>query len=374
MFNRAIAAFAFAALATALQTRPASAIPLFAQRFHLECTACHSVLPELNAFGNWFRDHGYRIPGLAEHGTTHVAVRYQLEYDKTPPSGSRRYSQGGILLSSEEVGAVNEYLHYNLGAGGGPSAMYLGYLAAYDARSHSMYRAGLIELPVPQSPGQRLDDLATYGYYGQHVGLNALTFQQPRVGLEDEKTVGVVRLTGLVDFGEFNGSAYGGAPVFTGVSSYAAAPEFGLFVRVPAGDFAEVGVQGLTGVRNITPLGLPSFDDPYGRRSIFGHARYRFIDLQAEQWWGDDGDADGRGTHVGSSGGYVRLKLYPVDHAYLGVRYDASAAPFPSRDYVFYAAGQIWHTRLLLERRQPLGGGIGTFEGALTVGFPGPLK
>ena len=61
--------------------RPARAIPIFAQRYHLRCGQCHSVLPELNAFGNYFRSHGYRLP-LPEHGTTIFAIRYQMEYDE----------------------------------------------------------------------------------------------------------------------------------------------------------------------------------------------------------------------------------------------------------------------------------------------------
>src|SRR5690348_16293208 len=47
-------ALLLAALAFALPQR-ASAIPLFAQRYRLQCGACHTVLPELNAFGQHFR-------------------------------------------------------------------------------------------------------------------------------------------------------------------------------------------------------------------------------------------------------------------------------------------------------------------------------
>ena len=107
---------------------------------------------------------------------------------------------------------------------------------------------------------------------------------------------------------------------------------------------------------------------------VGAHARLHKLDFQAEQWWGNDANADGFGNAIGSSGGYVRLKYYPVPHFYLGVRYDAAAAPFITRDVVFYAAAHVTpHARLLIERRQPLGGaGPGTFGGALTVGFPWP--
>jgi hypothetical protein len=56
--------FVLCAALLALSVRPASAIPIFAQRYHLQCETCHSVLPELNAFGNAFRNHGYRLPSV----------------------------------------------------------------------------------------------------------------------------------------------------------------------------------------------------------------------------------------------------------------------------------------------------------------------
>jgi len=49
--------------------QPALAIPEFARRFDLECTACHSIPPKLNAAGHAFRASGYREPGLVSgHG------------------------------------------------------------------------------------------------------------------------------------------------------------------------------------------------------------------------------------------------------------------------------------------------------------------
>jgi len=74
---RITAAFALAAFFTLGLRVPAQAIPLFAQRYQLQCSACHSVLPELNSFGNSFRAHGYQLP-IPRPGTTGVAMRYQM--------------------------------------------------------------------------------------------------------------------------------------------------------------------------------------------------------------------------------------------------------------------------------------------------------
>ena len=66
MLRSKYALTAAAILLFASAAAPAQAIPIFAQRYHLKCGQCHSVLPELNAFGNYFRNHGYRLP-LPEH-------------------------------------------------------------------------------------------------------------------------------------------------------------------------------------------------------------------------------------------------------------------------------------------------------------------
>src|SRR5579863_7824453 len=116
--------------AAAFVPQTASSIPIFAERYRLQCEACHTVLPELNAFGNYFRAHGYRLP-QQKHGTLPVAIRYQLEYEEQPVN-QRRFSPGGVLLSNADVGAISAFVHYNLGAGGGPSGLYLGYLATYN--------------------------------------------------------------------------------------------------------------------------------------------------------------------------------------------------------------------------------------------------
>lgn len=354
-------------------TQRAAAIPIFAQRYHLQCGACHSVLPELNAYGRYFRSHGYRL-ALPKHGTTGVALRYQLEYDKAPVAGTRRYTPGGVLLSNADIGAVTAFVHYNLGAGGGPSTLYIGYLTTYNAHTNTTYRAGLLELPLAQSPGQRLDDLAPYGYYAMHVGLNDLTLASPRWGAQAERVAGAVTLDALVDDGEFKGAAYGGKPLDTGENTSPAAPEVALFARAPAGKFFEGGVQLLHGVRSITPAGRAAFNDAYDRDGLLAHAFSGKFDFQAEQWIGSDANADGFGTRQFSSGGYARLKFYPTQHWYLGVRYDAQANPVVTRDWVFYTAFHVTpHARLLFQEvARP--GSAGAFSAALTVGAPWPLN
>jgi hypothetical protein len=375
LYSKLTGAIAAALLALACAA-PAQAIPIFAQRYHLRCTQCHSVLPELNAFGRYFRSHGYRLP-LPAHGTTLFAIRYQLEYDQYPAAGSREFSPGGIVLGSENFGPITAFIHYSLGAGGGPAGVYLAWLAEYNQHTQTTYRLGLYELPLAQSPGQRLDDLEQYGYYGAHVGLDNLTLAQPRWGLQMERTVGNLVVGGTFGVASYQGAPYGGKPVPTGETTWMAQPELGLWLRQTLlqsskGNF-DVGGTVLGGTLGVLPTGRAPFADLYQRYGLLAQAAYGPLDLQAEQWYGVDHDADGLLTDQHSSGGYVRLKYYPVPHAYIGLRYDAYANPFINRDFVYYGAVMIEPFRVLLQEVQPPGEHP-FLSGALTVAFPGPLK
>ena len=59
--NRSIGAVLFVFFAIGLFSPVASAVPAFARKTGLSCTACHEVWPRLNDFGQQFRDNGYRL-------------------------------------------------------------------------------------------------------------------------------------------------------------------------------------------------------------------------------------------------------------------------------------------------------------------------
>jgi hypothetical protein len=362
------------ALACGLAPRPAQAIPIFAQRYDMKCSACHSVLPELNQFGNEFRNRGYRLDGVPRHGTTVVALREQIGYTPTPTDGTTRKTvPAGIVLGALEVGRVEAFVHETLGSEGSSSSLFLGYLAVRDAHSGVLYRAGLVELPLVHSPAQRNDTLTTYGYEGTLVGLNDLTLATPRWGLEAERDVGVARVAGTVSFGNATGSAYGGKPVTTGRNEGFAAPEFGIFARVPITDDIRVGFDGLAGTRAITVTGAPRFTDSYHRAGVSLDARRGRLELLAQQWWGRDENADGAGGLIDSTGGFVRVRWRLGAHAFVGLREDGAAAPAATRTLLWYAESHVTpHARLLIQQRRPIPGGPTSLEAALTIGAPWP--
>jgi hypothetical protein len=371
----ALAAFALGmAFACAAAPRPARAVPLFAQRYDLQCGACHSVLPELNQFGNDFRNRGYRIDGAPKHGTTIVALREQLGYAETPTDGTtRKFVPAGVALGAAELGQVEAFVHETLGSEGSSASLFLGYLAYGNARSGMLYRVGLQELPLVHSPAQRNDTLTTYGYEGTLTGLNDLTLATPRWALEAERNVGAGRVAATLAFGNASGSAYGGKPVATGRSESFAAPELGVFARFPINDQIRVGVDALAGSRRIAVVGRPSFEDSYHRFGASLEARRGRLELLAEQWYGRDLNADGAGGLLDSTGGFVRLRWRLGQHAFLGLREDGAAAPAATRALLWYAEAHVTpHARVLIQQRRPIPGGPTSLEGALTVGVPWP--
>jgi hypothetical protein len=91
-----------------LAPTPAHAIPAFARKYGLRCTACHEAWPALNDFGRAFRDNGYQMvlghdePSTAPPGYWPVAARLTPRYEFTSTSnlvtdqGNKTLQSGGI--------------------------------------------------------------------------------------------------------------------------------------------------------------------------------------------------------------------------------------------------------------------------------------
>ena len=192
--------------------------------------------------------------------------------------------------------------------------------------------------------------------------------------MEAERQVGVARIDATLAFGEYDGAAYGGKPVATGEATYASKPELGIFTRTRSRRASSsLPTRSSASGRSGSPAS-PSFQDAYQRLGFGATAQYHKLEFQGEQWYGHDGDADGVGGQITSSGGYARLRYFPIPHAYLALRYDTSANPYIVRDFVEYGAFQLYDMRFLIQNVHAIGTGRNALGGALTIGFPPSLN
>ena len=86
----------------------ASAIPAFARKYGLRCTACHEAWPALNDFGRAFRDNGYQLlqgkdnPTTTEPGYFPLSIRLTPHYEfnmathQQTDQGTKTLKSGGV--------------------------------------------------------------------------------------------------------------------------------------------------------------------------------------------------------------------------------------------------------------------------------------
>jgi hypothetical protein len=68
LFAVCLAATSLATLFSLVVTPEAQAIPAFARKYDVNCTACHTAPPVLNAYGQRFLENGYQLPGTEDGG------------------------------------------------------------------------------------------------------------------------------------------------------------------------------------------------------------------------------------------------------------------------------------------------------------------
>ena len=89
----------------------ASAVPAFARKYGLRCTACHEAWPALNDFGRAFRDNGYQLlqgkddPTTATPGYMPLSIRLTPHYEFNMAS-HQPTDQGATTLKSGGVSNI----------------------------------------------------------------------------------------------------------------------------------------------------------------------------------------------------------------------------------------------------------------------------
>ena len=369
-------ATAIAAVIVALAAHPASATPIFAQRYGFKCSVCHTVVPELNPFGEHFRKAGFNIPNAPRHGYFPLVLRFQESYVKELlPSQTRRFNALAILVSTANFGKDNSYSYYAryfFGSQGAAGSLYYAYVQQVNQRSGVFERVGLYNLPLIQNATQRLDDLTAPPVYTYTVGQNSANFTTPRWGAQFGQRNDRVDIEGALSFDEYHGAAYGVPAPPSDFNQRFVGPELFTSATFALSPGFQAGGLFLDGRRTFQSRSTGfAYDDIYDREGVQAAWWSERFSAYAQQIWGSDSNADGLGHGQASSGGFVTLKYRPTPHTYIGIRYDAAANPVAARDFVYYlAVAPTMHARFVVERLQPVGGGSPTTGAQLLLALP----
>jgi hypothetical protein len=202
---------------SAVSAPPARAIPAFARQHRLQCANCHTVVPQLNPFGEQFRDAGYRPPLALEkispeqrEAAYHAGLTPDLRmserlFGRSPFSlkltgdlrhrsredpPTRLFWDELLLNAGGRHQRWSYYLHQHLHKGGrGGEEEYAAWIRANDLirspRHSASLQAGLFELAFGLSPHiTRVSSLA-YLPYDVSIGVpDNFRLGEPELGIQ----------------------------------------------------------------------------------------------------------------------------------------------------------------------------------------------
>lgn len=169
---------------------PASAIPAFARKYSLRCTACHESWPVLNDFGRNFRDNGYQLrlgkddTVTADPGywpvAVHVLPAYQYTRVTNQPTdqGTKTIGSGGVTDASIDLlmaGVLTPNISFLVVPTGFASngnvhlESYWAYFSRVIKNSDWLnLRVGQFEIDLPASSHRNLELTDSYLLYSYH--------------------------------------------------------------------------------------------------------------------------------------------------------------------------------------------------------------
>jgi len=315
--------FAIFAAVLAGTASPAQAIPVFAHRYGVSCTACHTIVPELNGFGRAFRDAGYRWPASVPlHGTLPVATKINLAYSSAKdPAGLPKAIVDEVEFLT--FGPLRTHFSYRFeqywldgGTIGRTRDAYIEYASDPGSALHGgaapvlEIQAGQFTLPLPNDPETMRPTENHYAVFDQTVGENPFDLFNDGLGLN----VGYGNRSASINVLALEGrDPQSGLPA-TGTDSMFA---------------AHLGPAALSfwGYLYEGTRGLGSVPDRFVRRgvaatSVEGRSQTSLL-LQT----GDDSSAFGTGAAAASSGGFFQEE-WMFGSRWIGTaRYDGVNGP-----------------------------------------------
>jgi len=174
VFLSSLVAFA---LALAFSPQRALALPTFAQAYHIDCSACHTMVPMLNAYGRYVQTSAF---GALDPDTMKkvlpVVIRESVSYRST---GKLQASVPGekwteLNLSANVVGVLTKYLSYRLeqsfysnnNGGGSTSHFWVAYNQLLAGDGHLV--VGKFDMPAPPAMSYWAD---VSGFSSRSIGV-----------------------------------------------------------------------------------------------------------------------------------------------------------------------------------------------------------
>ena len=195
-----------AIVALVIMPSAANAIPMFARRTGMACSACHETWPRLNDFGELYRDNGYQLPGRRDTDPTssdyfpisaRPAIIYQYlqttnqRSDNGPitvGSGSVQYPSTDLLLGGPIVDNIAALLVVSGFGSSGLGAVESAWLRLSNIAGSQWLnvRAGLVELDMPASEHRSLTLTQPYAifHYQPSGSINTFSMGDNQLGVE----------------------------------------------------------------------------------------------------------------------------------------------------------------------------------------------
>jgi len=139
-------------VAAALFAARAEAVPSFARQTGLACVACHTVFPELNAFGRSFKLNGYTLTGIKQVSAKNSSAASGLSVNQIPPLSAMLQVSGTYSKGQDPTSQISL-----------PDQ-----LSFFFAGEISPHMGSFIQLTMEQGSGFSLDN--TDIRYANHAG------------------------------------------------------------------------------------------------------------------------------------------------------------------------------------------------------------
>ncbi|HMD02114.1 MAG TPA: hypothetical protein VKG44_04015 [Candidatus Baltobacteraceae bacterium] len=181
---------AVAALLLVAASRPAGAIPYFANEYGVTCQKCHSIIPRLNAFGQAFLDHGYSLPGAVAGRPFPLSAKLNLLFTSDPAAGFPKTTvdELELFLAGKPSARTNYFVEQYVVDGGAPGSLREAWFAnrfTPDAAKVPIYaQGGIFTLPLPVDPEAFRETYEDYAIDVQTVGDNPFNLKGPKVGVQ----------------------------------------------------------------------------------------------------------------------------------------------------------------------------------------------